>query len=478
MWSRLKVRLLVALMAGVTSAAAAQDVTYDDVLRGLGTPDRWLTVGGDYSAHRHSPLRQITTDNAPQLTPVWTFQTGVPGKFEATPIVVDGVLYYTGPVNHAWAIDGKTGKARWHYQRRLPQGVKVCCGPVNRGFAIFGDRLYMATLDAHLVALEAKTGEVVWDVELADFRMGYAATGAPLLVKDKLIVGVAGGEFANRGFLDAYDVATGRRVWRLWTVPGAGEPGSETWPEDVLERGGGPTWVTGTFDPELNTLYWGTGNPNPDWDGTHRPGDNLYTASLLAIDADRGSMKWHFQFTPHDTHDWDANQVPVLADVQIGGLARKVVMQANRNGFLYVLDRTTGEFISAFSYGNQSWARGIKPDGKPDELPGHEPTDEGTVTCPDFYGNTNFMSPSFDRRRGLFFVTVRETCARYIRQDTPDANVGDRTMGGQVAPLESPQAGALRAFDPLTGKKRWEVSYGGPGWAGGHVHGGGGCLQR
>ena len=325
----------------------------------------------------------------------------------------------------------------------------------------------MTTLDAHLVALEMKTGKVIWDVELADFRHGYASTPAPLVVKDKLIVGIAGGEYANRGFLDAYEPETGKRVWRFWTVPAPGEPGSETWPEDVLERGGAPTWLTGTYDPELNTLYWGTGNPNPDWDGDSRPGDNLYAASLLALDPDTGSLKWYFQFTPHDTHDWDANQIPVLADLTIDGRPRKVVMQAVRNGFLYVLDRTTGTFITASAFGNQNWASGIAPDGKPLELPGHTPTEEGTVTCPDWYGNTNFMSPSFDARRRLFYVTVRETCAKFIRRATPDANIGDRTMGGTVQPLtDPPRTGALRAIDPLTGERKWEVKYDGPGWAG------------
>jgi alcohol dehydrogenase (cytochrome c) len=290
---------------------------------------------------------------------------------------------------------------------------------------------------------------------------------SPLLVKDKLIVGIAGGEYANRGFLDAYDPATGNRIWRFWTVPAKGEPGSETWPEDVLERGGAPTWVSGTYDPDLNLIYWGTGNPNPDWDGDSREGTNLYAASLLAINPDTGKLKWHFQFTPHDTHDWDATQVPVLADVTIAGRPRKVVMQANRNGFLYVLDRTDGSFITASAYGNQNWASGIGRDGKPIELPGHTPTEQGTMTCPDWSGNTNFMPPSFDKSRGLFFVTVREECARFIKRPTPDANVGDRTLGGNIQPVENPpRSGALRAIDPLTGQRKWEVKYDGPGWAG------------
>lgn len=466
---RVAVALAVAAAAaavGVTLQAQSAGTTTADVQAGFANPAKWLSVHGDYTGQRHSPLTQITPANAAQLTPVWTFQTGgVQGQFEATPIVIDGVLYYTGPQNHAWAVDAKTGKEVWHYQRTLVAGLKVCCGPVNRGFAVYGDKLYMTTLDSHLLALDMKTGKVVWDVEVADFKLGYASTPAPLVVKDKLIVGIAGGEYANRGFLDAYEPATGKRVWRFWTVPAPGEKGSETWPTDVLERGGAPTWLTGTFDPDLNTLYWGTGNPNPDWDGDSRPGDNLYAASLIALDPDKGTLKWHFQFTPHDTHDWDANQVPVLADLTIAGQARKVVLQANRNGFLYVLDRTNGKFIAAHAYGNQNWASGFTPDGKPIEVPGHTPTEAGTNTCPDWYGNTNFMSPSFDKTRGLFFLTVRETCAKFIKKATPDANVGDRTMGGTVQPLE-PRTGALKAIDPVTGKEKWAVRYAGPGWAG------------
>lgn len=462
-------RMIFGLAVAATAAVAleAQNITGKDILAGFSDPTRWLTVYGDYSGQRHSPLTQITPANASQLTPKWTFQTGVIGNFEATPIVVDGIMYVTGTLNNAWALDAKTGRQIWAYRRTLPSGLKVCCGPVNRGFAIYGDRLFMTTLDAHLVALEAKTGKVIWDIAVADYNLGYASTPAPLVVNGNLIVGIAGGEYANRGFLDAYDPATGKQIWRFWTVPAKGEKGSETWPEDVLERGGAPTWVTGTYDPEMNLIFWGTGNPNPDWDGDSRAGDNLYSGSLLALDPDKGTLKWHYQFTPHDTHDWDANQVPVLADLRIGGQVQKVVMQANRNGFFYVLDRATGKVILAKPFANQNWATGIGPDGRPQEIPGHAPTEEGTVTCPDWYGATNFMSPSYDAGRGLFFLTVRETCARFIKRATPDANVGDRTMGGNVQPVsDPPRRGALRAIDPTTGERKWSVDYDAPGWAG------------
>jgi alcohol dehydrogenase (cytochrome c) len=467
----------IGVLAALSVSAAAQDITSNDLADGLKNPSRWLTYSGDYTGQRFSPLTQITATNAEQLAAQWTFQTGVNTKFEATPIVIDGTLYVTGSaaanaggalIQHAWAIDGRTGKQLWHYQRPMPEGLKVCCGLVNRGFAVYHDRLFMVTLDAHFVAFDMKSGKVLYDVEMAKIVDGFAGTGAPLVVKDKVIVGVAGGEYANRGFIDAYDPMTGNRVWRTYTIPGASEPGSETWSGDIWQRGGAPTWLSGTYDPDLNLVYWGTGNPNPDWDGEIRPGDNLFADSLLALDPDTGKLKWHFQFTPHDTHDWDANEIPVLADVTIGGRLRKVVMMANRNGFFYVLDRETGKFILGKPFVNTTWARELNADGKPNVIPGHDPTTEGTVTCPDWYGGTNFMSPAYDPTNRLFFVTARETCARFIRRPpTGIGNVGDRTMGGTVAPVnDPPRGGALRAIDVTTGERKWQITYADAGWAG------------
>jgi alcohol dehydrogenase (cytochrome c) len=453
---------------GAISTVSAQDISTKELLDGLTNPSRWLTHSGDYAGHRFSPLKEITPANASQLAAQWTFQTGVNNKFEATPIVIDGTLYITGALNHAWAIDGRTGRQLWHYQRTLPPTLKVCCGLVNRGFAVYGDRLFQVTLDAHFVALEMKTGKVIYDIEMAPVKDGFAATGAPLVVKGKVIVGVAGGEFANRGFIDAYDPQSGQRLWRFYTIPAPAEPGSDTWQGDTWQRGGAPTWLTGTYDPALNLLYWGTGNPNPDWDGESRPGANLYTDSLVALDPDTGRLKWHFQYTPHDTHDWDANEVPVLADLTIGGRPRKVVMMANRNGFFYVNDRVTGEFLLGKPFVNTSWAKEIAPDGKPRVLPNTDPTEAGTVTCPDWYGGTNFMSPSYDAGRRLFFVTARETCARFVRRPpAPNAAPGDLTMGGRVSVVSEPKRyGALRAIDPATGGRKWEIAYDDAGWAG------------
>lgn len=466
-WTFRRYVAAAAVAAFASAYLHAQDITSKDVADGLANPSRWLTYSGDYTGQRFSPLAQINSGNADQLSAQWTFQTGVVNKFEATPIVIDGILYVTGALNHAWAIDGRTGKQIWHYERTLPSGLKVCCGMVNRGFAAYGDRLFMVTLDAHFVALERATGKVIYDVEMAAVKDGFAGTGAPLLVKDKIIVGVAGGEFANRGFIDAYDPKTGQRLWRFYTIPAAGEKGSETWKGDVWQRGGAPTWLSGTYDPALNLLYWGTGNPNPDWDGESRPGENLYTDSLLALDPDTGALKWHFQFTPHDTHDWDANEIPVLADLTIDGRPRKAVLFANRNGFFYVLDRTNGAFLFAKPFINTTWAKEVGPDGRPKTLPNQDPSETGTVTCPDWYGGTNFMSPSYDPARKLFFVTARETCARFIRRPPATSNVGDRTMGGSVQLVSEPKrSGALRALDATTGERKWEIAYGDAGWAG------------
>jgi alcohol dehydrogenase (cytochrome c) len=445
---------------------AQQGITTKDLLDGFATPTRWLTYSGDYSGRRHSPLTQITPANVAQLTPQWTFQTGVPTRqFETSTLVIDGTLYVTGAQNNAWAVDARTGKALWHYQRPIPQGLRACCGLVNRGFAVLGNRLYLATLDAHLVALDRTTGAVVWDVEIADFRNGYASTAAPLIVGNKIITGIAGGEFAIRGFLDAYDVDTGKRVWRFWTVPAPGEKGSDTWPADAWERGGGGTWLTGSYDPELNLVYWGAGNPNPDFYGDSRKGDNLYTGSLLALNPDTGELKWHFQFTPHDVHDWDANHIPVLADLTLDGKPQKVVMVANRNGFFYLLDRATGRFLRATPYVKQTWAKAIGPDGRPIEEPNQRPTPEGTFTCPDLYGGTNFMSPSYDPKANLFFVTARETCMWYFSAEPPKGyKAGDLTMGGKFKVGE--RTGALRAIDPVSGERKWEITYPTPSWAG------------
>ena len=443
----------------VLAQSAESGVTYEDLLNGLSEPSSWLTYSGDYTGQRHSPLTMITPENVQDLVPIWTFQTGTMTRgrgFETTPLVLDGVLYVTGSNNLAWALDARTGRPFWQYRRNLPDDLTYgSSAPVNRGFGILGDRLFMVTLDAHLLALDRKTGSVLWDIELADYRIGYAATLAPLVIDDKVIVGISGGEYPTRGFIDAYDPTTGDRIWRFYTVPSPGEFGSETWPDDpeVMARGGGGTWMTGSFDPELNLIYWGTGNPNPDYYGEKREGDNLFTNSILAIEADTGTLRWHYQFTPHDLHDWDSNHVPVLADLVLDGELRKVVMVANRNGFFYMLDRVTGELLVGKPFTDTTWAREIGSDGRPIVL------NDGSKGClPDPWGGTNFMPPSFNPDLGILFVTAREVCATFVPQE-PEIIPGRTSFGGVVWIDRDQGYGALRAIDVRTGERQWEFRY-------------------
>jgi len=452
--------LLMIVLGSVALAAQNGGVTSQDLLIGLKDPTRWLTYSGDYNGHRHSPLTQITPANVSQLTAQWTFQTGALGSFQTTPLVLDGVLYVTGFNNNAWAIDARSGRPFWRYRRPVPDDLRTCCGAVNRGFGVLGDRLFMTTIDAHLLALDMKTGAVLWDNELENYKVGYSATIAPLVVKDKVIIGIAGAEFGTRGWIDAYEPQSGKRIWRFYTVPAPGEPGGDTWPPgDAYTRGGGSVWVTGTYDPEQNLVFFGTGNPGPDYYSQNRKGDNLYTASLVALDVDTGKLRWHYQFTPHDVHDWDATQVPVLADLPIDGKPRKVVLFANRNGFFYVLDRITGKVILAKPFVETTWAKEIGKDGRPVLLPDNTPNETGVRTCPDLGGGTNFMSPSYDPAARLFFVTARETCAVYFAWDQPFKAGEQWEAGGTQRPRGHKNFGALRAIDPLTGERKWEFRY-------------------
>jgi alcohol dehydrogenase (cytochrome c) len=469
------VRIVLLLCAGTVAVAAQQAapppplVTSQEILDGLPADgSRWLTFGGNYTNQRHSPLTQITPANVNRLVPQWTFQTGTLGNFETTSLLRDNVLYVTGPQNVAWALDARTGRQIWRYRRELPPGLTACCGLVNRGFGMHGDKLFMVTLDAHLLALDMRTGSVVWDVTLLDYLGGYASTIAPIVVKDKVIASVAGGEFGIRGFIDAYDAKTGKRAWRFYTIPGPGEPGNKTWANDSWKSGGAGVWVTGAYDPDLNLLYYGTGNPGPDYHSESREGDNLYSTSLVALNADTGQLRWHYQFTPHDVHDWDSTEVPILADIPIAGQPRKVVMFANRNGFYYTLDRTTGKVIVAKPFVQTTWAKEIDRDGRPILLPGHTPDEKGTITCPDITGGTNFWPPTYDPSTRTFFVNAREACMTYYAWK-PEYKAGERFTGGagqRVPSSESPVYGALRAIDPATGDRKWEFRYLSPSTAG------------
>jgi alcohol dehydrogenase (cytochrome c) len=448
------------------AASAAAQIPYERLLKAPSEPHNWLMYSGNYQGWRYSSLDQVNTANVQQLAAQWVFQTGVEGHFETTPLAVDGILYATAPNDLGVALDPRTGRTIWRYQRPLPEKVRACCGLVNRGFAALGDKLFMATLDAHVVALDARTGNVIWDDEAADYRQGYSFTLAPLVVKGKVIVGVSGGEYGIRGFMDAYSAETGKRAWRFYTVPKPPEPGSETWQGDSWKIGGAPAWVTGSYDAELNLLYWGTGNPAPDWYGETRKGDNLYSDCVVALDADSGALKWYYQFTPHDLHDWDATEIPVLIDTDWEGLPHKLLLQANRNGFFYVLDRTNGKFLFAKPFARVTWAERIGTDGRPLLTPDAIPTTKGQSACPGISGATNFMSPSYSPQTELFYVAAREQCD--IVSSQPEQFAPGRFYfgsGNEPVPGEK-DWGALRAIDPRSGDIKWEFRYYSAPWGG------------
>ena len=461
----------IAIILFWTLAAQAQ-VFYDRVANNELEKGNWLTYSGNLQAHRHSPLKQITPANAASLKPIWIYQPDLAGRFETSPIVVDGIMYLTEPPSVVTALDAKTGRPLWRYERPLPKDLQtIGFGRVNRGVAVLDDMVYVGTLDAHLLALDAKSGAVRWDSTVADYKLGYCLTAAPLAIKGAILTGTAGGEAGIRGFVDAYDSKTGKKLWRFYTIPGPGEPGNDTWVKDdkdneTWKTGGGSTWVTGSYDQQSNTVYWGVGNPGPDWNGDMRHGDNLYTCSLVAIDAASGKLRWHFQFTPHDTHDWDATEIPVIADMIVRGKARKVVAMANRNAFYYVLDRETGEFLVGTPYAKQTWAKGLDDKGRPQVIPGSEPSVEGKLVWPSLQGATNWFSPSYDKAANTFYVAVREMGAYYYKGEA-EYKPGTFFAGGGERKLKADDNyGAIRALDAATGKMKWEFRLQSPPWAG------------
>jgi alcohol dehydrogenase (cytochrome c) len=440
-------------------SAAASQVGSADLQKGPGR--NWLTYIGDYFGQRHSPLTEINPANVSHLTPKWVRHFNGTGELESVPLVYDGVMYTTNS-NEVYALDAVTGHELWHYG-----ALGVRRRAVNRGAAILGDRIFFETGDCHLVALHRSSGAVFWDRDFAGGDKAYSCTGAPLAVKDKIVVGVASS--GKTCYISALSSETGDEAWRVWAVPHKGEPGSETWGSFPLDSGGGPTWTTGTYDPALNLLYWPTGNPWPDFYGGDRPGDNLYTDSVLALDADSGKMKWYFQFVPHDTHDWDANETPILFDTEFQGRPRKLMLQANRDGYYYILDRSTGAFLLAAPFVKKlNWATGIDGKGRPILAPNMEPSPGGVNVCPSVHGATNWWAPSLDPMLGLFFVVALEECEVYYSSGKkPAPNSGFRGTGHTSIPSE-PGRFYLRALDAKTGKIRWEYPMPGPTtmWAG------------
>ncbi|HXB67394.1 MAG TPA: PQQ-dependent dehydrogenase, methanol/ethanol family [Candidatus Acidoferrales bacterium] len=441
-------------------------LTNERILSSEKEPGNWLTYSGNYSGHRYSPLDRINDRNVAGLRPIWVHQVNSLQRFETTPLVADGVMYITEPPSHVTALDTRTGKPLWKYRRVFPNDIRVCCGEVNRGVAILGDLIYVGTVDAHLVALDAKTGAVRWDTAVANHKAGYSITVAPLAIKDKIVIGMAGGEYGVRGFLDAYDAKTGKRAWRFWTVPGPGEPGHDSWAGDTWKTGSATTWTTGAYDPATNLIFWGTGNPGPDWNGDTRGGANLYSDCIVALNADTGVLKWHFQFTPHDVHDWDSTQIPILVEREVRGAMRKLVVLPNRNGFYYALDRNTGEFLLGKPYVKQTWAKGLDDSGRPILQPNITPTLEGAPVWPSVSGGNNWYSPTYSPKTGLLYVAAREAGSVYFTGD-PDYKEGEQFNGGGFRSIPGEEEwGAVRALNPATAEVVWEHRLFSPPWAG------------
>jgi alcohol dehydrogenase (cytochrome c) len=387
-------------------------------------------------------------------------------RAEVSPIVADGVMYVTGP-NTAAALDVRTGRELWTWSRPIPKDYQnIGFGRVNRGPAILDGQIFVATLDCYLVALDAKSGLERWSAKVEDYRPGYSMTLAPLAFRDKVLVGVSGGETGIRGFVDAYDAKSGSRAWRFFTIPGPGEPGHESWPGDSWKTGGGSTWVTGSYDAETNVVYWGIGNPGPDWNPDSRRGDNLFTCSLVALDGDTGRLKWHFQFTPNDSHDWDATHVPVLFEADVRGTRRKLVAVANRNAFYYVLDRSSGEFIAGRPYARQTWAKGLDDRGRPIVNPGTEPSEAGTLVWPNLNGATVWFSPSYSPVERLLYVAVRESASIYFKRKAEYKPGTFFAGGGEAQAPGGAPTGAIRALEAATGQMRWEFKMHTAPWAG------------
>jgi alcohol dehydrogenase (cytochrome c) len=461
--------LFVAAIAVVTVRA---QISFDRILHADKEPHNWLSYSGTLDNQRYSLLNQITPANVKNLQLQWIWQSKSIEKFEATPLVVDGVMYTVEAPNNVVALDAATGRPYWQFNYTPSPDGRPCCGRVNRGQAILGDTLYMGTVDAHLIAIDAKSGQQIWNTVVADAKERYVITSSPTVVKDKVIIGTGGGDAPIRGYISAFDAKSGKEVWRFYTIPGKGEPGNETWAGDSWKTGGVGVWNAGAYDPETNLVFFGTGNPQPDWDGSTRKGDNLYSDSVLALDADTGKLKWHYQFTPHDELDYDSTQVPVLANIDWQGRPRKVMLWANRNGVMYVLDRTTGEFLKGKAYVKANWFDGFDAKGRPNRV--KFPTPEGTVIQPHVHGATNWAPPAYSPRTGFFYVATWENSAtmavsgqfpKAARPNGRETSMGQTTLSPYYN-KDDEAYGVIRAYDAKTLDQKWEFKMTDITWGG------------
>jgi PQQ-dependent dehydrogenase (methanol/ethanol family) len=430
-------------------------LAYERIRNAAAEPHNWLTYWGDYQGKHFSMLREINATNVKQLQARWAVQMPGDTLLETTPLVIDGVMYTSGMPGQVFALDARTGLQIWKYECKQKVVNPYETNRFNRGVAVLGQRVFFGTLDAALIALDARTGLPLWEVQVADTMLGYSITSPPLVVKDKLIVGVAGGEYGIRGFLAAYDAATGKRLWRFETVPGPGEFGNDTWPGDTWKRGGAGTWLPGSYDPELDLLYWAVGNPGPDIDAEIRRGDNLFSDSVIALDPNTGKRIWHYQFTPNDSHDWDANEDLILVDRVWQGQSRKLILQANRNGFFYVLDRTNGKFLLGKPFVKQTWNAGFEADGRPIFAPNSQSSIEGNVVYPSLGGGTNFQAPSYDPATGLLYLVYSESGNRYVRAPA-EFEAGKQYWNGRTFPTGEGAVAGVKAIDTATGASKWD----------------------
>jgi alcohol dehydrogenase (cytochrome c) len=430
----------------------------------------WAGYNGEPGGNRYTALTQIKPDNVARLGPKWIFSLPDTGRLQVTPVVADGVMYVTS-ANECYALDAGSGRQIWHYKRAPTKGLLVSAGGINRGAAIAGDRVFMEAEDAHLLALNRSTGALVWESRIADWRENYFSSSAPLVAGNAVVAGVSGGEHGAPGYVVAFDQETGKELWRFRTVPRRGEPGSETWNGKDIDHGGAPTWFTGTWDPQLETVFWPVGNPGAEYNGDNRPGDNLYSDSILALDVHTGKLKWYFQFTPHDLWDYDSTETPVLVDAPWQGQPRKLLLHADRNGFFYIFDRTDGKLLLGKRFArNLTWASGLTPEGRPIRNPNMEPSAAGTKVCPSQAGATNWYSPSFSPLTGLYYIQSFEMCSVYTKREAGEWAPGKPYLGGSQrgVPGDETPVRELKAIDIQTGNVVWTLPQPGPAesWGG------------